>query len=103
MVWIIKTEYINSYGDKTTEIIETTKEHRIPLIKSDQIHKYYRKLVDCKAEILSGLNEIFYRGKRAEAEYEMIILTLELQNKYLTTDFKSSFSIEDFEGTLCEF
>ena len=98
MVWITKTIFIGSDGNKTIEINESTTKEWANKKRMQQIERWFEILVDSSKsyKIPSSIplsptvtSELYQR--------EMIEFTLNFKNKYLKPQTQNSFSIEVYE------
>ena len=101
MVWITKTIFVGSDGNKTIEINESTTKEWANKKRMQQIERWFEILVDksnsCKipSSIYSATTltvELF-----VEYQKELIEFTLNFKNKHLKPQTQNSFSIEVYE------
>ena len=91
MVWITKTEFVGSAGNKTTEINESTDKEWAEVNKQRQIERWYRIVVDSKNDIPSQLLYPMFTSMD-NIRLDMIHFVIDMTNKYANKEYKSSFS-----------
>lgn len=98
-MWITKTEFIGSDGNKTIEINESTDEKYANLKKEQQLERWYKILVDSHTIIPDRytLISFFEPQDRATLMFDIIQATLTIKNKRHKPKFENKFNIEVYE------
>ena len=103
-MWITKTIFVGSDGNRTIEINESTTKEWAEKKRAKQLERWYDIIVqsprdiydlpDCLYDIVSKTND----AEENDFQLDMIQFTLEMKNKYSEPNFKNSFSIEVYES-----
>jgi hypothetical protein len=103
-MWITKTIFVGSDGNRTIEINESTTKEWAEKKRAKQLERWYDILVQSPNEsydLPSILYDIVSKTNDADEynfQLDMIQFTLEMKNKYSKPNVKNSFSIEVFES-----
>ena len=103
-MWITKTIFVGSDGNRTIEINESTTKEWAEKKRTKQLERWYDILVQLPNEsydLPSFLYDIVSKTNDEEEcdfQLDMIKFTLEMKNKYSKPNVKNSFSIEVFES-----
>jgi hypothetical protein len=104
MVFITKTVYIGSDENKTTEINESTTIEFAEICKSRSINRWYNILIGTNdyheyilPDILMNIINSLTGTNEEEFRFEIIMFSLNMENKYTKPNTLNSFSIEIYE------
>ena len=102
-MWITKTVFVGSDGNKTIETNESTTKDWAELKKTKQIERWYGILVDgtnssSPEKIPQGLYNIGSDIKIFSIiQLNMILFTIDMKNNYCKPNVKNSFSVVVYE------
>jgi hypothetical protein len=101
MVFITKTVFIGSDGNKTTEINESSTIELAEINKTNQIDKWYNILIGefiLPIKLLNDCsNKLNFYTIINQFKLNMINFTLSFTNKHIESNVLNSFSIEIYE------